>query len=195
MKQKYKICILPLMIMGMLLILTNSCEKDDNKDEEETHTTISDENFYGQLGSTLINCYTDIYNQNLAGKPTGTQNITANGPMGGTVIITGSDSYDNTHGITTTDLVFSMTAVKYTYSYTGSNSKTSVTEVTLTGATTYKGSFSDSYTSVNHQSDNLYIKGSVTYDGVVRNIDMSGKVSINRSTTTSVNIFGHLVTW
>lgn len=183
------------MFIGVFLMLTNGCQKEDTKDTTTT-PTISDDSFYMELGITLINCYRDIYNQNLAGKPTGNQNINTVGPMGGTVLITGSDSWDNTHSIMTTDLIYSMTAVKYTYSYTSTSSgKIWVTEVTLTGNTSYKGSWSDSYTSLNHLSDNLYIKGSVTYDGVVRSIDMSGPVSINRSTKTAVNIFGHTVTW
>jgi hypothetical protein len=184
---KNKLLIFPYIMMGFLGTLLNSCTKDT-----ET-STISDENFYKEIGIALIDCYTDIYNQNLAGAATGTQNINTYGPLGGTVIITGSDSYDNTHGITTTDLIFSMDAVKYTYTFTDTDSKTWVTKVTLSGATTYTGSFSDTYTSINHQSDNLYIKGSVTYEGVVRNIDMSGEVSINRSTAVSVNIFGNTV--
>ncbi|MCK9220511.1 MAG: hypothetical protein M0P47_10740 [Bacteroidales bacterium] len=187
---KTKRLLFTILFMGIVLVFANSCKKSDSES-----VTISDENFYKELGITLINCYSDIYNQNLAGKPTGNQNITTNGPMGGTVVITGSDSYDNTHGITTTDLVFAMTAVKYTYTYTDSNDKTWVTEVTLTGSTTHTGSFSSSYTSINHQSSNLYIKGSVTYDGVVRTIDGSGIVSINRSTKTAVNIFGNTVSW
>lgn len=176
--------------IGVLLMLTVSCQKD-----EDVPATISDDNFYIGIGAALINCYVDIYNQNLAGMPTGSQNITSNGPMGGTVVITGTDSYDNTHGITTADLLFSMTEVKYIYSYPGSNNKTWRAEVILTGSTTYAGSFSNSYTSVNHQANNLHIVGSVTYDGTVRIIDMSGNVSLNRSSTTSANIFGHTVTW
>ena len=189
--KKTKLLLFPFMAIAILVIFTNSCIKD----KDTTTAAISDDNFYKEVGVTLINCYTDIYNQNLAGVATGTQNISADGPLGGTVIITGSDSYDNTHGITTTDLIFSMTAVNYTYSYTDNNSKNWVTELTLTGATTYTGSFSGSYTSLNYQSDNLYIKGSVTYGDEVRNIDMMGKVSINQTTTISANIFGNTVSW
>lgn len=175
--------------MGMLFLLV-SCEKEKEKDS----ASISDENFYKELGITIINCYVDVYNQNLAGKPTGNQNIIANGPMGGTVSITGTTTYDNTHGITTTELTFTMTNVNYTFTY-GSGDNTWVTEVSLTGSATYSGSFSSNYTSLNHQSNNLYIKGSVTHDGITRNVDMSGNVSINRSSTTSVNIFGNKVSW
>jgi hypothetical protein len=163
-------------------------------DSTKKETTISDENFYKELGITLIQCYNDIYNQNLAGSATGTQNITADGPMGGTVVITGSDSYDNTHGITSTDLVFSMDAVQYIYTYEGSSS-TWVTELIISGSTTFTGSFSDDYTSLNYQSNNLSITGIVSTGNISRSIKMSGAVSINRSTSTSVNIFGNLVTW
>lgn len=193
MKKKLNLFIVPFIVMGMLLMLTSGCKKDE---ADDVPATVSDKIFYEQLGVTLIKCYTDIYNQNLAGKPTGQQNITSNGPMGGTVVITGSDSYDDTHGITTTNLDFAMTNVQYTYSKSSeSGNTTATTQVTLTGATTYDGSFSNTYTSVNHQSQNLHIKGSVTYAGTVRNIDMTGNVSINRSSTISVTIFGNTVSW
>jgi hypothetical protein len=178
--------------MVILLVLASSCSKDTTTEPE----TVSDKIFYEQLGSTIIKCYTDIYNQNLAGKPTGTQNITSPGPMGGSVIITGTNSIDKTHDITTTDISFSMTNVQYTKSQTStSGNTTATTEITLTGTTTYFGSFSSSYTSINHQSQNLHIKGSVTYAGVVRNIDMTGPVIINRSSSISVSIFGNTVSW
>ena len=187
MKKKNIFLIYPLMIMGMLLMLTNSCKKDD----KNTITTISDDNFYKQVGYSLVMCYNDIYNQNLAGHPVGSQNITPNGPMGGTVIITGSTGYSSNNGITTTDLIFSMTSIKYVTNVSGFE-----TEITLTGATTHTGSFSDSYTSLNHQSDNLYISGSVTHNEIVRKIDMTGIVSINRLTSSiTANIFGNTVSW
>jgi len=189
---KNKIWIFVLVVLGMLSMLFNSCKKEETNDPAPV---ISDENFYLEIAVSLINCYTDIYNQNLAGKPTGNQNITASGPMGGMVTITGSDSYDNTHGITTTNLLLAMEAVNYTYTYTGNNNKSWVTQIKITGSTTYSGSFSDSYTSVNHQAANLHIAGTVSYDGIVREINTSGSVNINRSSTTSANIFGHSVSW
>lgn len=191
MKKKAMFLVFPFILAGLLLF-TNSCAEDETTEP----ITVSDKIFYEQLGSTIIKCYTDIYNQNLAGKPTGTQNITSVGPMGGNVIITGTNSYDNTHGITTTDISFALNNVQYIKTQTStSGNTTATTEITLTGATTYFGSFSDSYTSVNHQSQNLHIKGSVTYAGTVRTIDMTGPVIINRSSTTSVSIFGNTVSW
>jgi hypothetical protein len=175
-----------IVLMSFLILFSFSCEKDD----EDKKGTIGDENFYSQLGYALVKCYTDIYNQNLAGHLVGAQNITANGPMGGTVIITGVTGYSTGNDITTTDLVFTMTSIQYTNSSSGY-----LTDITLNGATTYTGSFSDDYTSVNHQSENMHINGSVTYGDIVRAIDRTGEVSINRSSTTAVNIFGNTVNW
>jgi hypothetical protein len=186
-----KLLVYPVLSLGCLMMLASGCKKDDDKSAD----SISDYNFYMMLGTSLINCYTDIYNQNLAGMPTGGQNITTDGPMGGTVVITGTTTYDDTHGITTTDLILSMTAVQYVYSYTESNGKAWTTQLTLTGATTYAGSFSNGYTSVNHLSDNLQISGTVSCDGISRGINAMGQVSINRSNSTSVNIFGHTASW
>jgi hypothetical protein len=144
----------------------------------------------------MIKCYTDIYNQNLAGKPTGAQNITSTGPMGGTVIITGSDTYDSTHGITTTNLNYALTNVVGTHTSTSTSGNTTcTTQVTLTGDATYNGSFSTTYTSLNHQSLHLRVNGSVTWAGVTRTIDQTGQVTINNSSTISVNLFGHNVSW
>lgn len=182
-----------ILLTGLVLILITRCStaNDDNNVPE----TISDDTFYKEIGAAIIFCYNDIYNQNLAGVPTGTQNITADGPMGGTVVITGTDSYDDTHGITTVDLELAMTGVKYTYTYTGNNNDVWITHITLSGTTTYYGSFSDTYTSVNHQSDNLHVAGTVMHGDIERSIDSSGPVYINRSSKTSVSIFNNSVSW
>ena len=50
----------------------------------------------------------DIFNQNLAGTPTGTIDMTAAGPFGGTVHITGITSYDQSNGIETVHLKYDM---------------------------------------------------------------------------------------
>ncbi len=191
MKKFTKIYVLPLFI-GILCLLANSCKEENNSAE----ITVTDKAFYEQIGYTIIKCYTDTYNQNLAGKPTGTQNITTTGPMGGTVIITGSSTYDSTHSITTTDLTFTLTNVVANYSATSSTGNTTcTTQLTLTGVATYKGSFSSTYTSISHQSQNLHVVGSVTYAGVTRNIDQTGQVNINRASTVTANIFGNDVSW
>lgn len=192
MKKKSVFFEFTLIMMGTVLMLTNSCTKDETNEPVQ----VSDQIYYEQIGNALIKCYTDIYNQNLAGKPTGTQNITNTGPLGGTVIITGSDSYDNTHGITTTDLVFTMTNVNYSFTASSaSGNTTATTQITINGATTYFGSFSDTYTSINHHSQNLHIVGSVTYAGTVRPVDLTGEVIINRSSKITVTILGNMVSW
>ncbi|HPT15215.1 MAG TPA: hypothetical protein PK796_10525 [Bacteroidales bacterium] len=178
--------ILSLLLLSVTLIL-NGCEKESASDDP----AISDKSLYEHTVYSMAKCFKDVYNQNLAGHPAGGQNMTVNGPMGGTVIITGNTSYDQTHGITTVDLVFNMTSVKYT-----TNSNDWLTEITMTGSITYTGSFSDSYTSLNHQSSAMQITGTVTHDGDERAIDESGPVSINLSDSDiTANIFGHSVSW
>jgi hypothetical protein len=191
MKTREKMRVFAVMAVSCMLLLASSCSKD----EEAVPASISDENLYKMVGNALINCYVDIYNQNLAGVVTGVHSITTTGPLGGTVLITGTTSYDNTHMITGTDLILTMNGVKYTYSFTDNNGKNWTTQVTLTGSTTYSGTFSNSYTSVNHQSDPLMITGTVNHEGIKRTLDESGPVSINRSSIIVVNIFGHTVSW
>lgn len=184
--------ILPLLFILGISLITNSCtpEKDDDP------VTVTDKIFYEQIAYTLTKCYTDIHNQNLAGKPTGAQNITTTAPMGGNLTITGSNSYDKDHNITTADLTFTLTNVIANSSSTSESGETTcTTQITITGTTTYKGSFSTTYTSLSHLSQNLHVVGSVTYAGTVRTIDKTGQVSINRTSTVSANIFGNNVSW
>ena len=172
------------------LFFTSGCEVNSNEDTG----TVSDTNFYTGLGAAMVNCYHDIYNQNLAGKPTGTQSKTVNGPMGGTVVITGTTTQDNTHNITSADLIFNMANVKYTYTY-GDTGNEVVAEITLTGSTSYYGSFSTTYTNLSYQSTSLHVVGTVTYAGKVRDIDQTGSVVINHASKVTVNLFGHTVSW
>lgn len=158
------------------------CDKNDE-------SQISDENFYEQIAYSVICCYSDMYNQNVAGKPVGGQNFSGSGPLGGTVTITGSTSEGD--GMTVIDLDYSMTDVKYVKS---SNDYTTV--ITITGVTAETGSFSSSYTSLNYQSENIHIVGKVTYGSKSRQIDMTGPMSFNRSANSvSGEVFGHVVSW
>ena len=192
MKKKSFFFVFSFVMFGTVLMLTNSCAKDATTEP----VAVSDQIYYEQIGNALVKCYTDIYNQNLAGKSTGTQNITTTGPLGGAVIITGTTSYDNTHGITTTNLTFAMTNVQYAYTASSaSGNTTATTQITITGTTTYYGSFSETYTSLNHQSQNLHIVGSVTYAGTLRPVDLTGQVTINRSSKITVSILGNTVSW
>lgn len=145
---------------------------------------ISDDVFYECLAKAVAYCYMDIGNQNLAGSPTGTQNMTVNGPMGGTVVITGSNSASGS--IVTEDLVFTMTNVKYIWLDT---------EITLNGSTTCKGSHSDNYESLSYVAGNMHITGSVEKDGDTRTLDETGTVNYNSASTHSADILGHSVSW
>jgi hypothetical protein len=183
---------IPLILLGLCTILMCSCGSNSTGSSD----SISDDFFYKELSYTITQCLVDIYNQNLAGKTVGTQNITAAGPMGGTVTITGSTGYASNNGITTTALNLALNTVTYTYIYTNSSNQTWTTEITLSGDISYNGSFSSTYTSVSHQSSNLYISGSVTHNSIIRPIDTTGVVTINRLTSRITStICGYTVSW
>lgn len=176
-----------LILLGIILITTYGCTKDI--DNGNNAPTIGDETFYKNLAYAISLCYADIYNQNLAGHSTGTYNKTVNGPMGGTVRITGNISA--TSSATTFDLVFSMSDVNYFVKKSGYS-----TNITLSGITTHTGTTIDNKTNVNHQADSLHVKGAVMHDNINREIDNIGEVRINRSfSRISANIFGYTVSW
>jgi hypothetical protein len=163
------------------LLAFSGCKKET--------AAISDADFYKYISKALVDCYISIYNQNVAGYPVGAIDKTVNGPLGGSIHITGNTTGSGTS--TSTDLLFSLTQVPYVYQ----NGNWKVT-ITLTGDVTYNGNFSGGYSSVNHQSSSLAVTGSVDYAGTSRSIDMVGNVSINRnSTRTSAIIFGHSVSY
>ena len=187
-----KVYALFFLVLAGILLLTNSCTVND----DDNDVTISDKIFYEQIAYTIVKCYTDIYNQNLAGKPTGTQNITTTAPLGGNVSISGTNSLDQAHNITTADLSFALTNVIGSATTSSESGKTScTTQITISGTTTYKGSFSSTYTSLSHLSQNLHVVGSVTYAGATRTIDMTGIVNINRTSTVTATLFGNNVSW
>jgi hypothetical protein len=191
MKRTFQNHFLFLLITTGILLSLGSCSKDETND-----VGVSDKIFYEQVAYTIIKCYTDIYNQNLAGKPTGNQYITTTAPLGGNVIISGSNSYDSTHAITTTDITFALSNVIGSATTSSDDGKTTcTTQIMITGTTTYKGSFSSTYTSISHQSQNLHVVGTVTYAGSTRNIDMTGVVNINRTTSVTASLFGNNVSW
>lgn len=172
----------PLVALLVLLLLgTSACKKEE--------TVISDADFYKNTSAALVDCYVAIYNQNIAGYPEGAVDKTVSGPLGGDVHITGSTTASSS--TTTTDLLFTLTNVPYVYR----NGDWTVT-LTLTGDVTYNGSFSGVYKSINHQSTNLSVNGTVAYKQTTRNMNMTGSVSINRNNSTvTALIFGHAVTY
>lgn len=167
----------------LLLMLTGitGCKKQE--------TVITDTDLYQNISRALVDCYISIYNQNVAGYPAGPVDKTVNGPLGGTVHITGNVSSNGT--MTSTDLLLTLTNVSYVYAY-GNWS----VSVVLTGDVTYNGSFSSSYVSVNHQSANLSVQGTVQYKETTRSVANVGAVSINRNASgTTAVVFGHAVAY
>jgi hypothetical protein len=98
-----------------------------------TQTQVDSDAVFGLLNSIVA-----FYNQNLAGHPTGNQNITANCPGGGTVHITGTTSYSSSNGITTVNLTYAMTNCQSTQ--ISSDGSLTVT-LTFNGTVTENGSW------------------------------------------------------
>lgn len=175
-----------LLLFPFLIATTSSCDKEED---------VSDENMYTNVSRSITSCISDIYNQNLAGKPSGPQNMTALGPLGGTIIISGSNTVSN-DGLNALDFSYELQNVKYIYV-----SQYYTTEITLTGTLTEKGSFKneDYFRSVSYKSSNMHINGSIYYtknNKMTRDINLSGDISINAgwSTTNSI-ICGYTVSY
>ena len=99
----------------------------------------------------------DIYNQNLAGKTTGNQSVTANCPVGGSVHITGTVGFDSTHNITTVNLTYVMTGCKVSVvSPMGGVNVALSMDGTMTETGSWDGS---TYQSVNYQAMGLTMSG------------------------------------
>ena len=97
---------LTVLVAAALLLLPNlSCTRPQSR--------YSDESFYEDVAWGIITGLVDIFNQNLAGTPTGTIDMTAAGPFGGTVHITGTTSYNQGNGIETVHLKYDMSNCQY----------------------------------------------------------------------------------
>lgn len=168
----------------LLLTLNYGCMKEK----------LTDEIFYTKIAYTLQLCLDDIFNQNIVGKPAGTWNNSFSGPMGGIVVITGTDSYAASVGVTTTDLTFNLQSIPYTHS-ASSSSEDWTSDLIFTGSITYKGTYSSSQINLSHLASNLTINGSLKYNKKTKNINNSGVVTINRSTQINGNIFGNSFTY
>ena len=161
------------LILSLFLITNYGCEKKE----------MSDEQFYNIAADNLMDCCDDIFVQNIVGQPTGSVNKTVNGPLGGTVIITGTGSYSESTGVTTLDFIFEMQDVPYA-------------EVTFNGSISFKGTYSSSYKNWSHFSDNFSIIGLIDNGKIERPINKTGAVSIHRTLDqTSGSIFGYAVSW
>lgn len=105
----------------------------------------------------LLNGVVEMYNQNLAGKPSGAQNITGPCPVGGTVQITGTTSVDSAHNLTSVSLRYAMTNCKISEV---STSPAVTVALTLNGTLTETGSWNmPTFKSANYQTTGLAING------------------------------------
>lgn len=87
-------------MMVAIACFASACDDDDRDQQREDDMVV-----YAALDTTNF-----LFNQNLAGHPTGAQDLTVPCPLGGTVHITGTTSADTQTLIDTVDLVYSMQA-------------------------------------------------------------------------------------
>ena len=169
-----------------LFVLPNmSCTKDKNK--------YGDELFYKDVAWGIMTGLVDIYNQNIAGTPTGPVDITANGPFGGTVHITGTTSYDQGNGIETVHLRYDMIGCRI--SSTSSSSDLNV-DLTLNGIVSEDGTWSATYTSLSYRSDALDVNGVSTRGTKDRSVNNTTTFKANRTSSgISAELFGFKVSW
>lgn len=167
-----------------LVALTASCRKSED---------YSDELFYSDVAWGIMTGIVDIYNQNVAGTSAGTIDITANGPFGGTVHITGTTSHDQNNDIETVHLLYDMSDCRV--SSTASTSDLNV-GLTLNGVISEDGSFSSTYTSLSYHSDALSIDGFSERGTREREIQTTTTFNANRTNSgTSAELCGYTVSW
>jgi hypothetical protein len=172
------------LVAAVLLLLPNlSCTKP----------RYNDESFYEDVAWGTMTGLVDIYNQNLAGTPTGPVDITVAGPFGGSVHITGTTSFDQGNGIETVHLQYDM--VNCRISSTSSSSNLNV-DLTLTGVITEDGSWSQNYTSLSYNSAALRVNGSSQRGDRQRDVNDMTTFKANRTSSgTSAELFGFKVSW
>jgi hypothetical protein len=113
-------------------------------------------------GWGIIDGVVDIYNQNLAGRPSGSQNITATCPSGGSVRITGSTSVDTRTSITSVNLSYAMTDCQVIETLGGGT----VVSLKFNGTVTEVGSWNiPSYKNSGYHATSLIMSGTDTSTG------------------------------
>jgi len=184
-KQKVTIRFIIAFITILLTGLNVSCTKSGEEYEDEL--------FYKDVAWGIMTGLTDIYNQNIAGTPTGDKDIIADGPFGGTVHITGTTSYDQQNDIQTVHLQYDMTDCRI--SSTSSSSDLNV-DLTLNGVISEDGSWSSSYTSLSYNSDALNVNGTSTRGSKEREVNGTTIFKANRTSSgISAELFGYKVSW
>lgn len=163
--------------------------------DSEPADYISDRNFYNFLAYSIVSLESDLYNQNFAGKPSGSIDEEFEGPYGGSIRVTGSDNWAANVNISTRDFTYTFVNVKQIA--TSSDGKL-ICNATLNGTLKVKGSFNETYTSESFTSSNMSISGTMTYGSAEREIDEHGNISISASHNkgqTRGEAFDHTVSW
>jgi hypothetical protein len=135
----------------------------------------------------LLNSIVDFYNQNLAGRPVGSQNVTADCPGGGTVTITGSSGYSSSNAITTSNLTYAMSGCQTSQISADGNT---VAAIATTGTVTETGSWNiPDYKSGKYQSTgSLIMTGTVNVTGFApATINQSCNVGLTHNISGSTN--------
>jgi hypothetical protein len=169
----------------ILLLLNTSCTKHE--------VEYADELFYKDIAWGIMTGLGDIFNQNIAGTPAGAVDITADGPFGGTVHITGTTSYSQSTGVQTVHLQYDMSDCRV--SSTSSSSGLNV-DLALNGVISENGSWSSTYVSVSYNSDALSVDGVSTRGTKVREVNDVTTFKANRTSSgISAELFGFKVSW
>ncbi|MBM3332005.1 hypothetical protein FJY68_09185 [candidate division WOR-3 bacterium] len=171
-------------IVAALLVLTGiSC----------THSHYYDGLFYEDIARGVVSGLDAIYNDYIAGTPTGYVDILACGPYGGIVHITGTACYDPWTDVQTADLQYDLSDVRV--SFTWSSSDLDV-DLTLNGVMYEHSSWSHDYSSICYDSRDLWIAGSAERDCERRGVDGITDFRANSTDSrTSADLFGWNVSW
>lgn len=125
----------------------------------------------------------DLYNQHVAGKPTGAQDLSGSCAFGGSFRITGQTGPNVSDSPQSIDLVYELTACRVA---PVSADGATYADLIVDGVLTEQGSISPTYASVSYASDDLGMTGTVTQQSSTYPVDRRCSVRMNRK-TSSVN--------
>lgn len=137
------------------------CESDDGCDQ------LCEDNY---LAYGILDTVSFLWNQNLAGHPTGAQDLTIDCSLGGTAHISGQTSFDDGTQINSVDLLFDLA---------GCGHSGGGYDLELTGVLRWAGTFSPSgFTAMTTSSDELAFEGAV---GESSEIDVGDTCAVSLS--------------
>jgi len=172
-----RITIFWLLTLVLSFTLINCTEEDT---PTETPAPVCDQACQDEhLAYGLVDVFWFVWNQNIAGQPTGTKDFTVTGPQGGTVHVTGTTQVAS-NGINTLHLLLQFTSCK------GIKEKYNLT---FNGSVTADGTFSDTYRAITYASQQLGYNGTVGTDDWVTKVNGFCETTINQTFTTVAGTF------